>query len=363
MENNIFDFGKSELTHDAIISWIINGFNYPDTAKDFYDFSKKFIKSLAKDIDLIECNKVEIKNQFSIKLSTIEDKCDNTSIAKNKFGKIDILAIFTDKENKIRYCLIIEDKVFSGENGNQFKTYIKAFNNIQDFKTAKKKFVNIVLGNYPNYLTKHVNDEGWEIKTRSDILEIIPEVVNSNTTEFGLLKYYRNYLIKLDSEYASFNLIENLNDWSTLAILGFFAYYASKFGNSDCGIVNNRSGGFCALWFERNHIKYLDKFDYNFYLQLEFKPNKKSEWYIAIKLEDLEYTLDSQSKAQNLKGKFQSIVKEYKFESLKNSKGKHLTVGRRLIVSNNLNKLEDEISEISELFNNIKDKMNQVSSI
>ena len=131
MENNIFDFGKSELTHDAIISWIINGFNYPDTAKDFYDFSKKFIKSLAKDIDLEQYNKVEIKNQFSIKLPSVEDKCDNTSIAKNKFGKIDILAIFTDKGNNIRYCLTIEDKVFSGENGNQFKNYIKAFNDIQ----------------------------------------------------------------------------------------------------------------------------------------------------------------------------------------------------------------------------------------
>ena len=32
MDNNIFDFGKSELTHDAIISWIINGFNYKETA-------------------------------------------------------------------------------------------------------------------------------------------------------------------------------------------------------------------------------------------------------------------------------------------------------------------------------------------
>lgn len=363
MENNIFDFGKSELTHDAIISWIINGFNYPDTAKDFFDFSKKFIKSIAKDIDLEQYNKVEIKNQFSIKLPTVEDKCDNTTIAKNKFGKIDILAIFTDKGNNIRYCLIIEDKVFSGENGNQFKTYIKAFNDIQDYKIANKKYVNIVLGNYSNYLTEHVINEGWEIKTRSDILEIIPKVINSDTPEFGLLKYYRNYLIKLDSEYSSFKSIENLNDWSTFAILGFFAYYTSKFGNSDCGIVNNRSGGFCALWFERNLLKYLDKFDYNFYLQLEFKPNKKSEWYIAIKLEDLEYTLDSQLKAQNLKGKFQSIVKEYKFESLKSSKGRHLTVGRRLIVSNNLNNLEDEITEINELFNSIIVKMNQVNSM
>lgn len=368
MDNNIFDFGKSELTHDAIISWIINGFNFPDSAKEFYIFSRNFINLLDKNLNLDLYNKVEIKNQFNIKIEFDSDSKDES--AKNKKGKIDILATFSN-DNSSKYYLVIEDKVFSGENGNQFEEYVKAVNSNETLKDESKKFVNIILSNFSKYYIEKVNNNEWQVVTRKDISKIIPEDFSYETPEFVLLKYYRNYLFKLDKDYSSFKINDNLNDWSRFAILGFFSELVSEMVNTDFGYVNNVRGGFCVLWLEKRKFVSKDGFEFNVYIQLEFKPkdeikdnhNRKSdeklEWFIRIKLEDINYNDKSKVFAKNIKTEKLKKI-DCRYCEVKYHRGKHLTICSKQIVSNNLNSLKDEIRENVEIFNDYIEEIGEI---
>lgn len=338
MDNNIFDFGKSELTHDAIISWIINGFNYKETAEELYNISVQFIKLMDSNFSFELYNKVEIKNQFNIKINT--NNIEGNSI--NKRGRIDIFAIFSGPNGK--YYLIVEDKIFSGENGNQFVEYIEAIENNQDLMDGNKKFVNIILGNYPEYYIEKVRKNGWEVVNRKEILKLLPVYDSYHTPELSLLRYYRNYLDKLDKDYSSYMTTKDFNNWTRFAILGFFSDLISEYENSDFGIINNRNGGFCGLWFKKEEIVTSDLLKYNIYLQLEFTPSNKSEWFISVKLEDLLYTSASINKARTLKAELYRLLND-SFEEVRYSKGSHLTVGKKNVKSEELESLKKEISD------------------
>ena len=356
MDNNIFDFGKSELTHDAIISWIINGFNYQKTAKEFYDFSIKFIKRLDNDFDFGLYNKVEVKNQFNIKINIDNEKIDRNT--KNKNGKIDVLAIFSGDSNN-KYFLVIEDKVFSGESGNQFEEYFMSINKEFNKQENKIMFVNIILGNFSKYYQNKVKDEQWEIITRNHIYEILNEENESKSHEYIVLNYYKDYLYKIDQEYSSFiKYKDNLNAWTDFSIYGFYTSTLENDCKSDFGFVPNKRGGFCGLWFEKKLITTKNNLKFNIYLQLEFygilkDKSRVDEWKIAVKIEDLNLNKNeklSLTKLNDLRKKIKNEFKE-KYNLTDFHKGKTMTVCKKNIESKTLEDLKEEIDYSNRDFN------------
>ena len=110
MKNNIFAFATSELSQDAFICWLCNWVNYKTEKPEMYDLAKKFLNKL------LEGRCVEYKNPLYI----IKQFGDNNN-------KIDILLIV---ENK--YAVIIEDKTYTSEHGEQLIRYKKLLLNISD---------------------------------------------------------------------------------------------------------------------------------------------------------------------------------------------------------------------------------------
>ena len=98
MENNLFSFATKELSQDAFLCWLANWHNYDSPLKSLSeDFLKMILsRSGAADIDI-----------------------SNISVLR-QYNHIDVLLVV----NK-RIAIVIEDKTYSSEHGDQISRYAK----------------------------------------------------------------------------------------------------------------------------------------------------------------------------------------------------------------------------------------------
>lgn len=95
-QNNLFQYATKELSQDAMLCWMINWINYPDSP----------LHSLGIDaLNLFLHN--SCKEYFSVEV-------------KRQYKKIDVLILFNDDQ-----ALIIEDKTNSSEHSDQIRRYQK----------------------------------------------------------------------------------------------------------------------------------------------------------------------------------------------------------------------------------------------
>lgn len=100
IENNIFSFATKELSQDAVICWILNWINFPDSA--LYSLAVEMFTMLGvENFDLNQ--KVTIKQQVN---------------------KADIVVALHGQ----KIILVIEDKVYSSEHDDQIRQYVDYFN-------------------------------------------------------------------------------------------------------------------------------------------------------------------------------------------------------------------------------------------
>lgn len=100
--NNLFKFATKELSQDAVICWILNWLNFPDS--DLYGLGKQFF-SVINDSELDKGEKIVVHQQ--------KESAD--------------IVVVVPSQQKI---IIIEDKVYSSEHDNQIETYKNRFNEI-----------------------------------------------------------------------------------------------------------------------------------------------------------------------------------------------------------------------------------------
>ncbi len=105
-ENNIFSFATKELSQDAIICWMLNWIKYPKS--DLHELSKELFNLLGVD-DFDVHQEITIYQQLN---------------------KADIVVTLHGQ----RLVLIIEDKVYSSEHGNQIEEYAKYFRELNNQK-------------------------------------------------------------------------------------------------------------------------------------------------------------------------------------------------------------------------------------
>ena len=94
-QNNIFEYATKELSQDAVICWMLNWINYPES--ELYQLGKDMFMLLGEN-DLDVNQKIDIRTQFK---------------------KADIVVVL----HGTRRILIIEDKVYSSEHDNQIAKY------------------------------------------------------------------------------------------------------------------------------------------------------------------------------------------------------------------------------------------------
>ena len=102
--NNLFDFATKELSQDAVICWCVNWFN--DKQSKLYSLAVDLLKLLI-DFDEKEENEIAIQQQLF---------------------KIDVLLYF----KKSGKTVIVEDKVYTSEHGNQIAKYRSQLEKLSD---------------------------------------------------------------------------------------------------------------------------------------------------------------------------------------------------------------------------------------
>lgn len=119
-KNNLFQFAPSELSQDAIISWIFNNYNYRADNEELYNLSKLVIRKILDDKTFKINQPIKIIRQYH---------------------HIDVLLILNDE-----IAIIIEDKTYESERADQIARYKQALlDGVEDneYKLPKFKEENI----------------------------------------------------------------------------------------------------------------------------------------------------------------------------------------------------------------------------
>jgi len=238
---NIFKIATSELSQDALITWLLKWADseYSPVDRKLHSCAVKFVRSLIRETEDYDIKNVKAGRQWN---------------------NIDVWAKVNDD-----YFIVIEDKKGTKEHSGQLKKYAER---------AKKHYenenINIVLvyfkmepqGNYSN-----IKGAGFSIFTREEMLSILKQYYEDtdNDNKNDILTDYYFYLKELDEKIKSFETTEK---WGWYAWKGFFETIQKEIGG-EWDYVPNPSGGFLGLWWNWNY-KNLDGKEFQFYLQLEY---------------------------------------------------------------------------------------------
>lgn len=314
MKPNLFKFGTSELTHDAILAWCLAWGRFKNEC--LYNLSKDFIRLLTGQE--IEIKKIDIYQQKH---------------------HIDILVKVNDE-----ILIVIEDKIDTGASDNQLDGYRKA---VQEEYPAYKKFYNyITVGDEDSYL--YVEEKGYKVIERKDLLALIRDYKDMNQ----ILRDYYDYLLEIENEFKSYEKEQDLSKWTWRAWNGFFKEKLSlvyKNENPGWSYVSNPRGGFRAFYWAFTDLKYEDKIPFNLYLQVEALPGNIDATIIALKIrvDNKDYRRDIRNHVWNELEK--SLDKEINFQ-----KPKRFGNGRTMTVAEIRN-----FKTRGELFNLVKEAFNK----
>ncbi len=274
MKPNIFNISTKELTQDGFITWLIL---WADDSNRQYDLelnktAKCFVKQLlSKQVTIAE---LEIK------------KVD----AGRQWNNIDIWAEVNDK-----YVIIIEDKTNTSEHSEQLERY-KEFVE-QHYKKQKKELVFIYLktGNESFLNYNKIQEKGYAIFNRKDLLEIL----NSNQNiKNEIFLDFKARLNSIEKETNSYELYQNLNE-NWYAAEGFFLKLQelqAKRHNypqneiewdyiGDWKYIPNQTGGFLGYWYYWTWTKYGAV-----YIQIENRI--ENDFKVIFKIGNWEQTID-----------------------------------------------------------------------
>lgn len=307
---NIFDHATSELSQDAFLIWLLRWSNpmYKDVDSSLHECSILFINKM-------------LNFDGSFKVKTIE--------VVKQFNYIDVFCVVNEE-----YAIIIEDKVYTSEHGNQMTRYSKAIDSSLKYKHLQKYCIYFKTGNErqgdidiikKNYLNR--NDSSWHfnVMKRQDMIEVLNSYLGTNE----ILLDYRDKIKRIENAFlAYYNL--PVNEWSWITWEGFYSEMELTFEKSEdlwWGAVNSPSGAFaCAAWhylnFKNNRL---------IYLQIDGFPSssKKSRLCIKFKAPN-ENQSERIQLLYNYYNKLNNKAKDNNLELNKprrfSSRGKHMTL-------------------------------------
>ena len=266
MKPNLFKYGTGELTHDAILSWILDWGNHKENK--LYNLAIKFVELLTDE-------EIRIKNIEVIR----------------QYKHIDVLVKLN--EDKI---IVIEDKIDTGEHSEQLMKYRKIAE--EDFKDENIYYSYVTVGDECAY--DDILEKGYRVIERKDLINIIEDFLGIN----DILDDYYNYLYEIEKNYKSYKH-NDLDKWTTRGWQGFYKELNKRYPKAGWGNVNNPRGRFVAFYWDFYDLIYKDKVDYNIYLQMEHYPLTKQN-RIAFKVSVIND--DYQSEIRNFVWKTLKII-------------------------------------------------------
>ena len=283
---NIFNYATKELSQDAVICWLIDWAGRQDVQDkedmDLRECGRRFVKALLAEhrapLDGT-IKKVEILRQHKI-------------LKQRNRNRIDVLARINDCQ-----VLLIEDKIDTGEHGDQLKIYYDAVvgGKTELEEVSEKDLFPIFLktGNQSLADDKGIEDsmktgKSYKVFNRKKFLE---KVLNDYEGSNSILTDFRARLQKWEDDTNSFNDWREVEreKWSVKAWQGFYRYLEKQEQQKlvDCEgwhYVNNQQGGFLGLWWSGKDIKEGSIKEGTMYLQLEIVPEKPDEQKLCFKV-------------------------------------------------------------------------------
>lgn len=338
---NIFDFATSELSHDAILCYILSLYDssnviekhisrrlYYQMLGDVYrqnmDFND-FLNLTFVPKGNIEKNK-KLKEGFITQQKQVEYKDDKSN---NKKGYIDIFAELKIESDEFQF--VIEDKVEAYEHGNQLEKYVNKIR--EDFDNPKFVFITVGLKSSSYLESINKRKEQWIIIDIENLIKILGDGTQESYP--SILNQYREYLKDYTSKTKSFVGDNKVDNWSSFARQGFFSFLESndnEFSVQGWGYVPNLNGGFMGCWFcyseSYRHIK--TSVSFVLYLQLELS-DYENRIALKISFNDLNSRYDESDKArQEIRDLFiKKVEKNHnkgKFAKTRRSMGAYITI-------------------------------------
>lgn len=309
MKNNLFNYATSELSQDAFICYLMS-FALEDAKDD------PILRSCAKSV--LAAMVPEIA----------EEQVVLTGVERQK-NHIDVLLTAVCNEKK--YKIVVEDKTYTSQHGNQLRDYL-----------------DYLRSTYPDYISKGVyyktgfqsdlspvTEAGYQIITRSRMLELLAPCAERTSNQI-ILDYFE-YWNEFEQEAQAYRTTP-LAQWGWRQIYGFY----DTLKNSDfpdrkqVGMkyehVVNRSGGFenLCIWLH-DDIVIIHDVSCELYLQIEATwRDGKYDLPICLKLKPLGGTVSGKDirNAIIYDGAWNYRLTHYHFKKPgRLAPGTHMTIG------------------------------------
>lgn len=259
---NIFSFATSELSQDAILSWLIKWADdkYLNVDRNLCYLGKSFL-TLLTNIPQTNIHTVEVGRQW----------CN-----------IDIWAEINDDA-----FLVIEDKTSTTVHGNQLQRYKEAVEEEYDNQRNHLFFTYVKTGNESLSISKSIQAQGYKTINRSDILAVLNTYKGKNPL---VIDFY-NHLQELENATNSYKL-KPIKEWKWYEWQGFYMELEKQLDVENWDYVANPAGGFIGLWWN-----FIENEEIRMYLQFE-------ESKLCFKIE---YEGDSNNRSK-IRAKYHSIL-------------------------------------------------------
>ena len=215
---NIFSFATSELSQDALFAWLIQwaDVKFRDNDQEIHCIAQNFVKLLIGN-----------------------DNCEIKSVEAGRHWKdIDVWAKINDD-----IFLAIEDKKETSIHDDQLERYKALVEEEYASKRGKLYFAYVKTGNEANDIIKAIEQKGYLVISRSDIIQCLSKYNGNNT----LLSDFIEHLIALEQGTLSFRE-QPVSKWGWNAWQGFYTALETEVDIDSWGYVPNPSGGFLGAW-------------------------------------------------------------------------------------------------------------------
>lgn len=266
---NIFTFATSELSQDAFLCWLLSWSNpvYKKHDSMLHDSAIRFLKLIFQKHGHImpEIKKVSVLKQVH---------------------RVDVLCIINDK-----FTIIIEDKTHTAQHSGQLERYLTEI---------RKHYTSILLPIYykteEQFCFEEVEKYGYEVISRNEMLSVIGCYAGDN----DIMTSYIHHIKRISLQYGSF-AIENINDWTQRAWIGFHQKLKIALNDGRWSYVPNQTGGFRCFWWRVQHNEngsqylQLENEKLCFKIEVKEKSNRRQmrqKWYDAFRLASTQYDFD-----------------------------------------------------------------------
>ncbi len=231
---NIFSFATSELSQDAMFAWLLSWADakYAQMDASLHAVALGFARLLTGKSNL-DVKTVEVGRQWQ---------------------HIDIWAKINDN-----LFLAVEDKTGTSIHDEQLQRYRESVE--REYPNCTKCYVYVKTGNEPKSILQQVQNAGYGIVLRKDILDCLDAYSGDNV----VLCNYREHLRAHELATQSFRTM-SVHEWGWNAWEGFYKELELKGMIDSWGYVSNPAGGFLGTWWH-----FTDFSEGQMYLQFEEK--------------------------------------------------------------------------------------------